>query len=176
MSAINLKQFSAIPTKSTLSNLDAIHVDGSRQSVPVTKKTKTVDKVSDVSNKTTDKVSDVSMKAVGNSSKNETLSNSTKNKTFLNSTKTETISSTKTEKVSSTGRPRQHAGGYALDGKGCFKRRTPMTAMRLSDPRSEKLTIGSLRRRFGVAANPTMASSFRSATITRLVKLNYFIH
>jgi hypothetical protein len=50
LSVINLPD--PVPPKSTLANLDALNVDGSRQSVPVTKKTKKDDKVADVSKKT----------------------------------------------------------------------------------------------------------------------------
>jgi len=42
---------------------------------------------------------------------------------------------------------------YMVDASGCFKKRTPIGAMKLTDPRSEKLSIASLRRRFGVAAS-----------------------
>jgi hypothetical protein len=150
LSVINLPD--PVPPKSTLANLDALNVDGSRQSVPVTKKTKKDDKVADVSKKT-----------IGNSTKSKTISS------FGNSSKN--------ERISLTSRPRA-LGSYLLDEKGRFKRLTPinmMNSMKCNDPRSEKLTIESLKRRFGVVTNENM-ESVRSAFVTRSVELGFFFN
>jgi len=111
---------------SKLANLDAAHVDGARQSVPVKRKSKKIESIS------TDENKDV-LSRIDN-----------------DATKT-------TPKVQNMSLHSIGSGGgmnrYRLDANGCFKKHTPITVMKLTDPRSEKLSIASLQRRFGVAAS-----------------------
>ena len=55
---------------------------------------------------------------------------------------------------------------YVLTEQGVFKKQTPITSMKLSDPRSEKLSIASLRRRYGLASNEK-SETFRTTAVTR---------
>ena len=123
---------SVLPPISKLANLDAVHVDGARQSVPVKRKWKKVETIS-----STDKNKIVSSKIDGKSMDNDA---------------TKTTPKVQNISLHSSG----SSGGmnkYTVDASGCFKKLTPITAMKLTDPRSEKLSIASLRRRFGVAAS-----------------------
>ena len=130
----NAKVGTSEPPKSKLSNLDALNVDGSRQSVPVTKKLKKNDDAND-SNLSGGKKRNDANHSVG---EKRTL------KTPV-------------------------SRNYVLTERGIFKKQTPITSMKLTDPRSEKLSIASLRRRYGLPTSSSMekAETFRTTTVTR---------
>ena len=55
---------------------------------------------------------------------------------------------------------------YVLTERGVFKKQTPITSMKLTDPRFEKLSIASLRRRYGLPSNEK-SETFRTTAVTR---------